>query len=218
MSKIVTPLSSTPKLKTAIDQWVQAKYGFDPKYNPELQSIINEFGLPWFRVAALVVDADGKILMMHEAKVQVKKIKSRTLQNHYLTEEHRDKKDWVNEDGGWNIPAGRVMTGESFEDALVREVKEESDHTIKILGLLYIRWGKDYAMPTYLVQDLAGPEEYQTEETLGIGKFSVEGIRALRTAGILRSPESVVDSLSVYESYLNGERQLNQINPYSEVA
>lgn len=216
MSKIVIPETSHSDLKQEITAWLYGTMGPAPEYDDSLQPKIDEFGLPWFRAAALVVDADSKILMMHEAKAQVKKLKSETLRNYYLAQGH-SKNDWVDEDGGWNIPAGRIMAGESFEEGLLREIQEESGHIIKLQGILCVRWGKDYAMPIYLAEKVSGPEYYQTAETLGICSFSVEGIRALNDAGILRSPESVMESLDAYEQHLHHARLINQIDPRSKL-
>lgn len=37
--------------------------------------------------------------------------------------------------GGWEFPGGKVETGESLENALVREIKEELDADIKVREL-----------------------------------------------------------------------------------
>lgn len=216
MSKIVIPRTKYPALEQAIKDWLQAKFGPNPEYDSALQPTIDKFGLPWFRAAALVVDQERKILMMHEAKAQVKKLKSEALKDYYLNIKGLKEKDWVDEDGGWNIPAGRVAVGETFEEALQREAMEESGHKIRIQGVLYVRWGKDYVMPTYLAQDLSGPEQYHTAETLGIHKFSPEGVRVLHEIDVLRSPESVTDSLAAYEAYSRHWKQLNEINPWRD--
>ena len=144
---------------------------------------------------------------MHEARVQVKKIKDATLQNYYLNVEHRGKSEWVDGDGGWNLPAGRLKPGESFEDGAWREVKEESDHQIKIQKVLSVRKSDDpsnlYVMPVYLAEDVSGPEQYSTAETSEIGWFSIEQIYALHRIGVLRSPGSVMSAINAYEKYLN---------------
>lgn len=214
--KIVVPVSENRELMEKITEWVHAKFGPNPEYDSTLQPVIDEFGLPWFRVAALVVDREGKILMMHEGKAQVKKLKSAALRDYYLNVKNHKKGDWVDEDGGWNIPAGRIMVGETFEQGVLREVEEESAHKVKIVGLLYVRWGKDYVMPTYLAEDQSGPEQYSTPETLGIHKFSPEDIQVLYDIEALRSPESVMDSLQAYAAYMRDEKRLNEINSWDE--
>ncbi len=214
--KIIVPATGNVELMTKITEWVHAKFGSEPEYDSTLQPVIDEFGLPWFRAAALVVDQEGKILMMHERKAQIKKLKSVALKDYYLNIQRKGKNEWVDEDGGWNIPAGRIMTGETFEQGLLREVKEESGHAVKLLGVLHVRWGKDYVMPTYLVEDQSGPARYHTSETLNIHKFSLEGVHVLHEVAILRSPESVMDTLDAYEAYLRGEKQLNEINSWDD--
>lgn len=214
--KIVVPVSENRELMEKITEWVHAKFGPNPEYDSTLQPVIDEFGLPWFRVAALVVDREGKILMMHEGKAQVKKLKSAALRDYYLNVKNHKKGDWVDEDGGWNIPAGRIMVGETFEQGVLREVEEESAHKVKIVGLLYVRWGKDYVMPTYLAEDQSGPEQYSTPETLGIHKFSPEDIQVLYDIEALRSPESVMDSLQAYAAYMRDEKRLNEINSWDD--
>lgn len=214
--KIVVPVSENRELMEKITEWVHAKFGPNPEYDSTLQPVIDEFGLPWFRVAALVVDREGKILMMHEGKAQVKKLKSVALRDYYLNVKNHKKGDWVDEDGGWNIPAGRIMVGETFEFGLLREIKEETGHECDILGILYVRWSDGYVMPTFLVEDRSGPEHHHTPETIDIHKFSPEDVQVLNEIEVLRSPESVMNTVNAYKAYLCGKKHLNEINSWDE--
>lgn len=204
-------------MKAEVTKWVHAKFGPNPEYDPSIEANIRQWGLPWFRAGALVVGADNKILMIHEGRVNIKKVQDKDYQEWLITTKRCDSEGWADGDGGWNIPAGRLAFGESFEEAVMREVKEESGHEIKVLGAIHVRWAKDYVMPTFLAQDIAGPNQFRTtdsRETIGINGFSVEGVRALHDAGVLRSPESVMGTVDAYEAYLKGKMALDTINPW----
>ncbi len=41
--------------------------------------------------------------------------------------------------GRWEVPGGKVEERETLEEALIREVKEETDLTVDILGLVHAR-------------------------------------------------------------------------------
>ncbi len=219
MSKIVIPETKCADLTKEIARWLSAKFGPDPEYDSKKESDIIQWGLPWFRAGALVVDEDYKVLMIHEGRIHIKKVRDENYRQWLLETNRCDAGGWANGDGGWNIPAGRLALGESFEAGVVREVKEETGHEVKVLGIIHVRWGKDYVMPTFLAQNLSWPLQCRVkdpQEVIGICNFSIEGVRALNDASVLRSPESVMDTLDAYEAYLRGEKQLNEINSWDD--
>ena len=208
MSKpMAVPAISNPKTATQISTWVREKFGDDPTYDDALQAEIDKWNLPWFRAGAVVVDyTTGKILMMHEARVQVKKIKDAAQMRYYLDVEHLKPNSWVDGDGGWNLPSGRLKPGETFEEGLIREVVEESGHRIEIQNVIDVRIGNKpdnlYIMPVWVARAVSGPTNHKTAETSEIGWFTTEEIRAMNDAGDLRSPDFVMNALSAYEKYL----------------
>lgn len=202
MSKIVAiPETVDQELQKVVTSWATDFFGPTMLYDDALQDSIDQWGLPWFRAGAVVSNSEGKILMMHEGRIQVKKIKDEFLKNQYLAE-GCSPNDWVDGDGGWNIPAGRLQPGESFEDAVIREVKEESQWDVKIKCHLYTRRsekiGNAFIMPVYLAEAISGPKVFRSKETLEIGWFTVAEIREMHADGKLRSPESVLGSLAAY--------------------
>lgn len=207
MSKITIPRACTSELKETVTRWATAYFGPSLLYDDAKQAEIDQWGLPWFRAGAIVRDSEGKILMMHEGRVQVKKIKDEALKTRYLTEGYKPG-DWVDGDGGWNLPSGRLRVGESFEAGVMREVKEESGWSIAFKDHIHTRHsekpGNPYILPVYLTEAITGPTEYRTVETMEIGWFTVAEIREMHAAGQLRSPDFVMDSLDAYEKYLEG--------------
>jgi ADP-ribose pyrophosphatase YjhB (NUDIX family) len=207
MSKITLaiPVTSYLEAEQIVTEWVHANLGTPLMYDSSRQAEINQWGLPWFRSGAVVCNTAGKILMVHEARVKVKKIKDESLRQKFLDEGHKPG-DWVDGDGGWNIPAGRLCLGEGFEDACIREVREESGHQIIIKDYLYSKHseepGNQHVMPVYFAEDISGPEQYRTAETSEIGWFSLEEIRKMQANNLLRSAKSVMSSIEAYENYL----------------
>ncbi len=205
MSKIIIPESCYPEVAVTVTRWVDTYFGPTLSYDDSLQASINQWGLPWFRAGAIVRNAEGKILMMHEGRVQIKKIKDEVLKNQLLSA-GRKPSEWVDGDGGWNLPSGRLKPGESFEDGVQREIKEKSGWDIAIKDCLHIRQSNKpsnmYILPVYLAEAIAGPERYKTAETSEIGWFLESEILGMCDKGLLRSPEFVTESINSYKGYL----------------
>lgn len=72
-------------------------------------------GKVWLAVSGLVKSADGKWLVV--------------------------KKRYGGLKGQWSLPAGFVETGETADEAVIREVKEETGITCTVKGLIGLRTG-----------------------------------------------------------------------------
>lgn len=85
-----------------------------------------------------------------------------------------------NERGLWEIPGGGVDFGETFEEALKREMKEENDIDIEILELLGVYdhilpdEGQHWVSPTYICRITAGePKILEPDKCEEIGWFTL---------------------------------------------
>lgn len=204
--RITIPGTFNLELDTAVRQWAKANGIPTVVTDPKLQKHISDWGLPWFRAGVIAVNDEGKILMIHEGRVQVKKIKDEALKQKLFSEGHKPS-DWVDGDGGWNLPAGRLNPGEMFEDAAEREADEESGWHVTVRQYLCKRTSEkpdnQYFMPVFIADAQYGPAEFHTtstRETLEIAWLTPAEIRQLHAEDKLRSPESVMDSLYVYEA------------------
>lgn len=205
---VAIPETDQPGLNTIIKQWADDNKIPTSITDPELRAHITRWGLPWYRAGAVVVNDKSEVLMVHEGRVQVKKIKDETLKNRYLAEGFKPG-DWVDGDGGWNLPSGRLAPGETFKEAAQREVNEETGWNVDICQCLHVRSsekpGNQYVMPVYLAEAIDGPTEYhtiETTETLEIRWLSLSQIRHLHADNQLRSPEFVLDSIAAFEKSL----------------
>lgn len=200
LTPIPIPQTSDRDLQRVIDQWAD-QFGPTPVQFKSLRSDIDEWGLPWFRSGALV-RKDGKILMMHESRVQIRNLKDAQLRQTYL-DQGLSYRDWIDGDGGWNLPAGRLRPGESFEQGAERKVKAESGWKIALQEAFYCRRSNDpnnrYILPIYLANAVSGPDSYCAKGTSEIGWFQTAEIRAMSDAGLLRSPDFVLGCFDLYE-------------------
>jgi len=108
-------------------------------------------------VGAAIFDKDGKLFIAKRGK------KSR------------------NEKGKWEIPGGSVEFGETLENAIKREIKEELDVEIEILELLGIcdhiipDEKQHWVSPTYICKIVKGkPKILEPDKCSDIGWFTLE--------------------------------------------
>lgn len=91
-----------------------------------------------------------------------------------------------NERGKWEIPGGCVEFGETFETAIIREVKEELGITIEVEQLLGIfdhllpDEKQHWVSPTFICHIVSGePKVQEPEKCQKVGWFSLEEAREL---------------------------------------
>lgn len=91
-----------------------------------------------------------------------------------------------NERGKWEIPGGAVEFGETFEQAIVREVKEEYGVTIKVKELLQIcdhiipEEKQHWVSPTYICEIVAGvPKILEPDKCSDMGWFRIAEAKQL---------------------------------------
>ena len=75
----------------------------------------NKRGKVWLGVSGIIINDMGKWLVVEKAYSGLK--------------------------GKWSLPAGFVQQGESIDEALIREVKEETNIDVGVLGLVAFRSG-----------------------------------------------------------------------------
>ena len=117
-------------------------------------------------VGAVIVNSEGKVLLMKRG------LKAR------------------NERGKWQIPGGGLEFGESFEDAIRREVKEELGIDIKLTKMLdvsnqiLLEERQHWVSPIFLCSVLDGePRILEPEKCDQIGWYTLKEIDALDLAG-----------------------------------
>jgi 8-oxo-dGTP diphosphatase len=115
-------------------------------------------------VAGVVVRADGRVLLLR----------------------HRY---WMT--GTWGLPGGIMKSGETIEQALRREVKEETGYEVEPLRTLQIRSGYKLRMEVFMFARLTGgTERLEEHEVLEAQFFACDAL----PDGVLDIHRHIIDS------------------------
>lgn len=93
--------------------------------------------------------------------------------------------------GQWSLPGGRVEPGEAWQDAVLRELQEETGLSARVLRLVgEVRRdapdGSVYVIHDYLLAVDGAPAPHAGDDALDAGWFSVDEVAELDTsAGLI---------------------------------
>jgi 8-oxo-dGTP diphosphatase len=135
-------------------------------------------------VGAIVIDQDGRILLIRRARAPSL--------------------------GAWTLPGGRVQTGESLEEAVVREVREETaldTRVIDCLGAVTIaREGTVYEIHEHLVVPVGSNVPRAGDDAADVRWAVRDELDAL---GVDKDATTVVD-LAIARAQARGRRAETQ--------
>lgn len=107
-----------------------------------------------------------------------------------------------NERGKWEIPGGSVEFGETFENAIRREIKEELGIEIKIIELLGIfdhiipEENQHWVSPTFICKIVKGkPKILEPEKCDEIGWFNLKEVKKIPLSIITKHDISLLEKM-----------------------
>jgi len=123
-------------------------------------------------VAGVLIEQNNKYLLVQEKKKKVR--------------------------GLWNLPAGKVEKGSSFEETAIREAEEETGYKVKLkkkLGVFQISVG-DSVKHSFLAEIIGGELNYPKDEILDARWFSYNEVKRMKDK--IRHPW-VLESIEIYQ-------------------
>ena len=113
----------------------------------------------------------------------------------YLLVQEKQQKAY----GLWNLPAGHVDEGETFEEAALRETVEETGYTVELDKKLSVEHTSIHSpvLHAYKAHVVGGELTLNEDELLDVRWFNLADIEQLHTSGKLRN-EWVLNS--IYEA------------------
>ncbi|MDD4902500.1 MAG: NUDIX domain-containing protein [Patescibacteria group bacterium] len=86
--------------------------------------------------------------------------------------------------GLWNFPAGKVEVGETIAEAAVREVKEETGYSVKLIGeVMIIHEDLEHCVEHIFAGEITdGDLKFPEDEIMDAQWFSLEEIESMKNA------------------------------------
>ena len=101
-------------------------------------------------------------------------------------------------DGKWSIPGGKVDEGETFKEAVIREIKEETGLDVISLEYLNIKQAKPHHTIKHIFKvETKGEVSFPEDELMNAKWFSLDEIKKMKDK--LRKPWV----LEIIEEYFN---------------
>lgn len=124
-----------------------------------LQILLSRVIRPLFQVfaAAVIFDQDKKILLV------------KTTYNRFHP---------------WGLPGGSLEYGETAEEALLREMEEETHLHIEIERLLFVKTWRPDRVGMYYLCKIVGGEFKPSDEVSEIGYFSLDNLPDVRSQDV----------------------------------
>lgn len=122
----------------------------------------------------------------------------------------RDNIPTIPEPNKWTLIGGRVEDGETYEEALIREIKEETNISIKLgeakyLGKVNSKFDEDIAMYLIYVSDKQIQDMELGDEGQDVKFFSIDELKDISLTKNLEHAKSIPSVYSVLKRVLNGD-------------
>lgn len=123
------------------------------------------------------------------------------------------KKKYGGLKGMWSLPAGFVDAGETVDEAVIREVKEETGLSCRVQELLGVRTGViKHEISDNMILFLL--EQIDSDEPIRIETKELYDVSFIHPRQLLDNSEASIMLKYIAEALLTNERQaFNQINP-----
>lgn len=142
-------------------------------------------GNVWLAVSGLVIDEEGRWLVV--------------------------KKKYGGLQGLWSLPAGFVAPGETVDEAIKREILEETGISVEVSGLIGLRTG---VLQSNVSDNMIIFACKPKNNTITIQEKELEDVRWLTPAHLLETTESAIIIREMIKGkYDHWQKEINGLNP-----